>query len=215
MAVSPNKSRGRRAVPQRRESGCAYYEVQPGIMVVGSRFPGSEISGGHSILYPNLRLRVPQNITAAKSNFFCDNSRMRSLLILLAATTALAQSARQTQLSNTTASLRGVSAVSQDIAWASGTRGTYLRTIDAGRHWIPAQVPDAAGQHWHLQFTNSNPKAFFDSIAFWDPTRGVVLGDPITDESGQLKFQLLITTDGKTWTPIPSSPLPSALEGEG
>jgi photosystem II stability/assembly factor-like uncharacterized protein len=174
---------------------------------------------------------------------------MRSLLILLAATTALAQSARQTQSSNTTASLRGVSAVSPEIAWASGTRGTYLRTIDGGRHWIPAQVPDAAGldfrgvvafsadeaflmsagpgdqsriyhttdagQHWQLQFTNSNPKAFFDSIAFWDPTRGLVLGDPIADESGQLKFQLLITTDGKTWTPIPSSSLPSALEGEG
>jgi len=174
---------------------------------------------------------------------------MRLLLLLLAATTALAQPARQTQFSNTTEDLRGVSAVSQNIAWASGTHGTYLRTTDAGRTWTSAQVPDAAtldfrgvvafsaaeaflmsagpgdqsriyhtsdaGQHWQLQFTNANPKAFFDSIAFWDPTHGIVVGDPIPDDSGQPKFQLLLTTDGKTWTPIPPARLPPAIEGEG
>jgi photosystem II stability/assembly factor-like uncharacterized protein len=170
-----------------------------------------------------------------------------SVVILLAA--AAAQPARQIQPSHTSENLRGVSAVSQQIAWASGTHGTYLRTGDGGRTWIPAQVPDAAtldfrgvvafsadeaflmsagpgeqsriyhtsdaGQHWQLQFTSTNPKAFFDSIAFWDPTHGIVLGDPIADESGQLKFQLLITTDGKSWTSIPPSQLPPAIEGEG
>ena len=179
------------------------------------------------------------------------------LILLLLSTTALAQLARQTQSSNTTESLRGVSAVSQQIAWASGTHGTYLRTTDAGRTWIPAQVPNAttldfrgvvafsadeaflmsagpgdqsriyhtsdAGQHWQLQFTATNPKSFFDSIVFWDNAHGIVLGDPIPDEtsketgkdSGQLKFQLLITDDGHTWTPIPPSQLPPAFEGEG
>jgi photosystem II stability/assembly factor-like uncharacterized protein len=171
-----------------------------------------------------------------------------SLTIFLA-TTALAQLSRQTQSSNTTENLRGVSAVSQQIAWASGSHGTYLRTTDAGRTWTPAQVPDAAtldfrgivafsadeaflmssgpgaqsriyhtidaGQHWQLQFTATNPKSFFDSIAFWDRTHGVVLGDPIPDEKGQLKFQLLLTTDGQSWTPIPPAQLPPALEGEG
>ncbi|MGA9389210.1 MAG: hypothetical protein WBV69_02070 [Candidatus Sulfotelmatobacter sp.] len=174
---------------------------------------------------------------------------MRSLFILLAATTALAQVARQTQTSHTTENLRGVSAVSQQIVWASGTHGTYVRTTDGGRTWIPAQVPDAtmldfrgvvafsadeaflmssgpgeqsriyhtadAGQHWRLQFTSSNPKAFFDSIAFWDRTHGIVLGDPIPDDSGQLKFQILLTTDGRSWTPVPPSQLSAALEGEG
>jgi photosystem II stability/assembly factor-like uncharacterized protein len=174
---------------------------------------------------------------------------MRCLLILLAASVALAQPARQTQSSNTKEDLRGVSAVSMQIAWASGTRGTYVRTTDGGRTWIPEQVPDAstldfrgvvafsadeaflmssgpggqsriyhtadAGQHWVLQFTSTNPKAFFDSIVFWDATHGVVLGDPIADESGQLKFQILITEDGKSWNPIPASQLPPALEGEG
>jgi photosystem II stability/assembly factor-like uncharacterized protein len=174
---------------------------------------------------------------------------MRILLVLLAATAALAQPKPQTHPSNTTENLRGASAVSQNIAWASGTHGTYLRTTDAGRTWLPAQVPDAttldfravvafsadeaflmsagpgdqsriyhttdAGKTWQLQFTDKNPKGFFDSMIFWDPTHGIVLGDPIPDQTGQLKFELLITTDGQTWTPIPPAQLPPAIEGEG
>jgi photosystem II stability/assembly factor-like uncharacterized protein len=174
---------------------------------------------------------------------------MRPLpLVLLLTAAVLAQPAPQTQPSHTIESLRGVSAVSRNIAWASGTHGTYLRTTNR-RTWIPAQVPAAAtldfravvafsaseaflmssgsgdqsriyhtadsGQHWQLQFTNTNPKGFFDSMIFWDPTHGIVLGDPIPDESGILKFELLITDDGQTWTQIPPSQLPPALEGEG
>ena len=173
---------------------------------------------------------------------------MRLFVVLLAAT-ALAQPKPQTHPSNTTESLRGASAVSQNVAWASGTHGTYLRTTDAGRTWTAAQVPDAttldfravvafsadeaflmsagpgdqsriyhttdAGKSWRLQFTNKNPKGFFDSMLFWDPTHGIVLGDPIPDESGQLKFELFMTTDGQTWTPIPPAQLPPAIEGEG
>ncbi len=178
------------------------------------------------------------------------NLRMRGfLLILLASVTAFAQSGPRVQLSHTTESLRGVSAVSREVAWASGTHGTYLRTTDAGRTWTPAQVPDAAtldfravvafsadeaflmsagpgeqsriyhtadaGQHWQLQFTNKNPKGFFDSMVFWDAKHGVVLGDPIPDDSGQLKFEVLLTDDGQTWRPVPSAQLPAAVEGEG
>ncbi len=154
-----------------------------------------------------------------------------------------------TQPAVTTESFRGVSAVSRDIAWISGTHGTYLRTIDAGRNWIPDQVPGAEaldfravvafsadeaflmsagpgdqsriyhttdiGRHWQLQFTNTNPKGFFDSMVFWDRTHGIALGDPIPDEKGQLKFELLMTNDGQTWTQIPPSQLPPAVEGEG
>ena len=90
------------------------------------------------------------------------------------------------------------------LAWASGTHGTYLRTTDGGNTWQPAQVPGAealdfrdveafsadlayllsagpgdqsriykttnAGKTWTLQFTNKNPKGFFDCMAFWTPT---------------------------------------------
>jgi photosystem II stability/assembly factor-like uncharacterized protein len=172
---------------------------------------------------------------------------MRTLLILLASTVVLAQTSPQTRMSRITENLRGVSAVSQKIAWASGTHGTYLRTTD-GHIWIPDHVPGAdsldfrgivafsaeeaflmssgpgdqsriyrtadAGRHWQLQFTNTNQKGFFDSMVFWDRTHGIVLGDPIPDETGTPKFELLMTDDGQTWTPIPPAQLPPALEGE-
>src|SRR5882757_6082195 len=163
---------------------------------------------------------------------------MRSLPIILLTTAAtLAQAPPQILPTHTTESLRGVSAISKKIAWASGTHGTYLRTTD-GRLWQPAQVPGAesldfraivafsadeaflmsagpgeqsriyhtadAGEHWQLQFTNTNPKGFFDSMVFWDKTHGIVLGDPLPDESGIPKFELLITEDGQSWTQIPS-----------
>ena len=183
-------------------------------------------------------------------NGFCDNSLMRCLpLVLLIVAPALGQSGPRVQISHTTESLRGVSAVSRQVAWASGTHGTYLRTIDSGLTWTPAQVPDAAaldfravvafsadeaflmsagpgeqsriyhssdaGGHWQLQFANANPKSFFDSMVFWDSRHGVVLGDPIQDESGKLKFEVLLTDDGENWRAVPPSQLPDARDGEG
>src|SRR5271165_4684710 len=170
-----------------------------------------------------------------------------SFLFLLAA--AAAESGPQVQISHTTENLRGVSTVSRNVAWASGAHGTYLRTIDGGRTWSPAQVPDATGldfravvafsadeaflmsagpgeqsriyhtgdggKHWVLQFTDSNPKGFFDSMVFWDATHGVVLGDPIADDSGTLKFEMLMTEDGKSWRAVPPARLPAAVDGEG
>lgn len=67
---------------------------------------------------------------------------MRSSLLLLAAIAAFAQSWTP-QKSNTTASLRGIFAVNDRVAWASGTEGTYLRTADGGATWTAAQVPGA------------------------------------------------------------------------
>ena len=72
-----------------------------------------------------------------------------------------------------------------------------------------------AGRHWQTQFTNTNEKGFFDSIVFWDKTHGIVIGDPIADETGQLKFELLVTEDGQSWTQIPAAQIPPAVEGEG
>src|SRR5260370_41947150 len=75
---------------------------------------------------------------------FLRQFRMRLLAVLLVAATVGAQSTPRVQISNTTESLRCVSAVSHEIACASGTHGTYLRTTARGRTWLPAQVPDAA-----------------------------------------------------------------------
>src|ERR1700683_454857 len=48
------------------------------------------------------------------------------------------------QASGTKAELRGVSAVDPSVVWASGSGGTYLRTIDGGAVWHAAVVPGAA-----------------------------------------------------------------------
>ena len=47
------------------------------------------------------------------------------------------------QESTTTAHLRGLSSVSENVAWASGTKGTVIRTIDAGKNWQRVSVPGA------------------------------------------------------------------------
>ena len=59
-----------------------------------------------------------------------------------AASVALAQT-WVAQSSGTTASLRGVSAVSPAVVWASGAGGAYLRTLDGGATWHAAVVPGA------------------------------------------------------------------------
>jgi photosystem II stability/assembly factor-like uncharacterized protein len=173
-------------------------------------------------------------------------SEMNPALMLAA---AAALSILAVENSHTTESLRGVSVVDRQVAWASGTHGTYLRTIDGGHIWASAQVPDAtnldfravaafsadeaflmsigtgdqsrvyhttdAGHHWALQYTNNNPKGFFDSMVFWDPTHGVLVGDPVPDGSGKLKFELLLTDDGQSWHTVPPAQLPEAVPGEG
>jgi photosystem II stability/assembly factor-like uncharacterized protein len=48
------------------------------------------------------------------------------------------------QTSGVTARLRGVSAVSPRVAWASGANGTLLRTIDGGEHWVLLPPPAGA-----------------------------------------------------------------------
>jgi len=144
--------------------------------------------------------------------------------------------------SGTTESLRGVSAVSAQVVWASGTKGTYLKTTDGGASWHVAVVPGAdqldfrgvqgmdertafllssgdgdksriyktsdGGFDWTLQFTNPDPKGFFDAIRFWNGRQGIVLGDPV---DGQ--FVILTTDDaGDHWI---RRETPAALPKEG
>jgi photosystem II stability/assembly factor-like uncharacterized protein len=59
----------------------------------------------------------------------------RSLAIFLLI--PVISSAQWTKLnSGTDASLRGVSAVDEKVCWASGSKGTVLRTTDGGAHWM-------------------------------------------------------------------------------
>jgi photosystem II stability/assembly factor-like uncharacterized protein len=63
------------------------------------------------------------------------------LAALLSSPSAFAQS-WQAIPSSTSAELRGLSVVSDKVAWASGAKGTVLRTMD-GAHWQAMQVPEA------------------------------------------------------------------------
>jgi photosystem II stability/assembly factor-like uncharacterized protein len=174
--------------------------------------------------------------------------RLRCFLFCLFLAGSLFAQNFNVQQSNTTENLRGISVVDEQIAWASGTHGTYLRTTDGGNSWRAAQVPGAesldfrdveafsanfayllsagpgeqsriyktidAGKNWALQFTNKNPKGFFDCMAFWDRDHGIAVGDPVPDNSGKLRFELIATEDGENWKSPPDQ-LPPAVEGEG
>jgi photosystem II stability/assembly factor-like uncharacterized protein len=144
------------------------------------------------------------------------------------------------QISRTTAQLRGVSAVSNLIAWASGSNGTFLRTTDGGLNWTAGIVPGASaldfrdvegvdartayllatagriykttdgGSHWILQYDNTSPGVFLDAFAFWDAQHGVALGDPMNG-----RFLLITTRDGgKSWSQVASANIPPSIEGE-
>ena len=63
---------------------------------------------------------------------------MRSLTILLVpacVVPATASSQWTYGISGTTAELRGLSVVSEQVVWASGARGTVVRSLDGGRTW--------------------------------------------------------------------------------
>lgn len=57
---------------------------------------------------------------------------------------------------------------------------------------------------------DNHPKAFYDSMDFWNDQEGIAIGDP-TDDC----MSVIITRDsGETWTKLPCEDLPKALDGE-
>ena len=72
---------------------------------------------------------------------------MRSLtlpVIIALGVPATAHSQWTYVASGTTAELRGLSVVNENVAWASGMRGTVLRTLDGGRSWLADTIPGAS-----------------------------------------------------------------------
>jgi photosystem II stability/assembly factor-like uncharacterized protein len=165
---------------------------------------------------------------------------------LLSITLCLAQLAcgQKPQTSGVDVQLRGISAVSDKVAWASGAKGTVLRTLDGGATWQRLEIVGAealdfrdiqafdqntafvlsigpgeqsrihktadGGKIWQRQFTNSDPKAFYDCFAFWDSTHGIAVSDSVDG-----KFPLIATSDGMTWNPVTVKNMPAALPSEG
>ncbi len=91
----------------------------------------------------------------------------------------------------------------------------YLLSIGEGEKSRIYKTTDG-GQTWKLQFTNRNPKAFFDAMAFWNPEHGIAVSDPPADSSLNAGRLLLIkTTDGgATWQQVSASSIPPAMHKE-
>ncbi len=88
--------------------------------------------------------------------------------------------------SGTDQPLRGIHAVGNGVAWASGARGTVLRTEDSGYVWQRCAMPDGAD------------KLDFRSIWAWDAQTAIVMSSGPGDQS-----RLYKTTDGCAhWTAL-------------
>jgi hypothetical protein len=108
--------------------------------------------------------------------------------LLLAASPAVAQ--WRLQHSGVTASLRGIHAVNDSVAWTSGSGGTVLRTLDRGDHWLRCSVPEGAAA------------LDFRSVWAWDADHAMVMS------SGPGRASRLYSTqDGcRTWRLVLSNP---------
>jgi photosystem II stability/assembly factor-like uncharacterized protein len=148
------------------------------------------------------------------------------------------------QNSGTTARLRGVSAVSHRVAWASGSGSTVLRTVDGGNTWqkltittdaldfrdIDAIDPHTAyvlsignGPLSRIYKTNDGGSTWTlqfknnDPKAFYDAMSFWDANHGIViGDSIDGQFCVMTTDDGGlSWKRVPTSRLPPALENEG
>jgi photosystem II stability/assembly factor-like uncharacterized protein len=107
------------------------------------------------------------------------------LPVLFLAATAGAQWTRVSV--DTTAGFRGLSVVSDQVIWASGTNGTVIRTVDGGKTWTVRLVDEAK----QLDFRGIR--------AFDENTAVIISSGPA--EKGQARIYR--TTDGgKTWQQV-------------
>ena len=148
------------------------------------------------------------------------------------------------QLTSADARLRGISAVSDKIAWASGSGGTVLRTTNGGDAWTAVPVPNAAQLDFRDVDAFSDKVAYVLSIGNGEASRiykTVDGGDAWTlqlankdprvfldamafwgpdhgvaySDSIDGQFVIFMTTDGRTWQRVPADRLPAALTNEG
>ena len=148
------------------------------------------------------------------------------------------------QPSPTTERLRGVDAVSDTAAWASGNKGTVLRTSDGGLSWSRLAVPDTDALDFRDIEAVGASTAYLLSIGAGDVSRIYKTTDGGNTWSLQFRnadprafydaiafwdanrglaigdpvdgrFTVIYTSDGgRTWTPVPPANLPLALPGE-
>lgn len=148
------------------------------------------------------------------------------------------------QTSGVNVRLRGVSAVSESVAWASGAGATVLHTVDGGTTWQKLTVTDDAldfrdidavdaqtayalsignGPASRIYKTTDGGKTWQlqfkneDPKAFLDAMSFWDASHGIVfGDAVDLKLYVLITADGgRTWSRVPTEHLPPAQGNEG
>lgn len=145
---------------------------------------------------------------------------------------------------HTKASLRGLSVVNKNIIWASGTGGTFIRTIDGGKTWKVKTIPGADKLDFRdIEAFDSNT-AYVLSIGNGETSRIYKTTDggdnwklQFTNKNEKAFFDaiacwdrnnciamsdpvdghyvLIGTSDGgSNWKPIVSNKMPAAKDGE-
>lgn len=135
--------------------------------------------------------KVQAEVTAPAKGLDCvDMRRGISLIGLALALCSCARAQWQLQDSHTTADLRGIHSIDSGVAWASGTNGTVLRTVDGGKLWQACAIPPEAE---HLDFRG---------VQAFDANTAIVMSSGKGDLS-----RLYKTTDGcKTWKLVFTNP---------
>ena len=148
------------------------------------------------------------------------------------------------QTSGVTARLRGVNAVSERVAWASGSGSTVLRTLDGGVNWQKLTVTSETldfrdinaidtqtayvlsagnGPASRIYKTTDAGKTWTmqfkgeDTKVFLDAMSFWDANHGIVygDSIGGQLYVMTTTDGGRVWSRIPAAKLPPALESEG
>lgn len=168
-----------------------------------------------------------------------------SAILVLAVGVLAAQPQWTSQSTPTSERLRGVSAVDENVAWASGNKGTVLRTLDGGRSWQvvfgpltePLDFRDVEaidantayvlsigpGEQSRIYKTTDGGKNWMATFRNSEPGG---FYDAIAFWDGQTglamgdpvggRFTIVRTTNGgRTWTSTPPEGMPPALPNEG
>ncbi len=168
--------------------------------------------------------------------------KLAALLLLVAPLTA-ATIQFDAQVSGVAESLRGVSAVNAKVCWASGTHGTFLRTVDGGAHWIAGKVAGADALDFRDVEAVNADTAYLLSIGPGEQSRvyktidagqhwrllftnpdpsgffdGFAFWNPregiLFGDPVDGRFAIAVTHDGETWTRQHPT-MPPALPNEG
>ena len=147
------------------------------------------------------------------------------------------------QQAGTAVRLQAVSVVDRNVAWLSGTEGTYAVTTDGGLIWAAAQVPGAEELEFRDVHATSADHAILLASGPGEMSRVLVTQDRgstwseafrnldpdgffncfdfeasgrgwLVGDSRDGRIPVLVSADGLEWSLLPSADLPVALEGE-